>query len=81
MNTFTLGYLCFRRFPKVFLYLILLLSIRGLFAAFSVVSIALIVDLFLHPDFQGMSSITLNLIHQTQELGVCSFLFMLIGIL
>ncbi|MGK5091543.1 ABC transporter ATP-binding protein [Deltaproteobacteria bacterium TL4] len=79
MNTFTFGYLFFRRFPKSFLYLISLLSIQGLFAAFSVVSIAPIVDLFLHPDLQGMSPITLKLIQQAQKIGLSSSIFVFIG--
>lgn len=70
MNILRFASEVFSRFPKWFLFSILLLIIQGIFAGFSVLSIAPIVDLFLHPDLKGMSPLTLKLIEQFESVGL-----------
>ena len=60
----------FRRFPWWFFLSVLLLVIQGVFASLSILSIAPIVDLFLHPDLQGASPLTLRLIDIFQSYGI-----------
>ena len=43
---------------------------KGMFAGFSTLSIAPIVDLFFHPDLQGVSPVTIILIEQFQYFGL-----------
>ena len=60
----------FRRFPGWFFLSMSLLVIQGIFASLSILSIAPIVDLFLHPDLQGASPLTLRLIDIFQSYGI-----------
>ena len=60
----------FRRFPWWFFLSVLLIVIQGVFASLSILSIAPIVDLFLHPDLQGASPLTLRLIDIFQSYGI-----------
>ena len=59
--------------------LTVVLIIQWNFAWYSVVSIAPIVDLILHPDLQGICPVTMELIHQCQKLDLPRTLLLFIA--
>ena len=59
-----------RQYPRWFFLSVLLLVIQGVLTSFSILSIAPIVDLFLHPDMQGASPLTLRIIDVFKYYGI-----------
>jgi ABC-type multidrug transport system fused ATPase/permease subunit len=66
-------------FPKGFLLMVVLLLVQGVFASLTVVSVAPIVDLFLHPDLNGASVLTQKLTETLKRFGIPGKLEMFIA--
>jgi len=67
-------------FPKGFLITAALLLIQGVFASLTVVGVAPIVDLFLHPDLSGASVLMLQLKETIESYGIPGELEIFIGL-
>jgi ABC-type multidrug transport system fused ATPase/permease subunit len=70
MNGLRFAYFFFRRFPAYTVVSVGMLSLQGIFAALTVISIAPIVDLYLHPDLKEISPLTLKAVGLFKSMGI-----------